>query len=226
MGGKENSATRDRVHLTLLYGGTFDPIHRGHVAIAEAARDCFQTDVHLLPSADPPHRPPTSATARQRAEMVDLAIAGIDGLYCDRRELHREGKSYSILTLRQMRDALGTEAPLAWLIGADAFRGLADWHGWPELFELCHFIVADRPQQSLDALPEPLQSACHGRWAKQPEELSKTPAGRLFRLALPLRYETSTAIRRDLALAKNMNAALATPVFDYIQCHQLYRAAL
>ncbi len=226
MGGKENPTTRGRVHLTVLYGGTFDPIHRGHVAIAEAARDCFQTDVHLLPSADPPHRPPTSATAEQRAEMVDLALAGIDGLYCDRRELHREGKSYSILTLRQMRNALGPDAPLAWLIGADAFRGLADWHGWPELFKLCHFIVADRPQQSLDVLPEPLQSACAGRWAEHAETLSAAPYGRLFRLMMPLRYETSTAIRSDLALAKNMNAALAAPVLAYIQRHQLYRAAV
>jgi len=226
MGGKENPTTRGRVHLTVLYGGTFDPIHRGHVAIAEAARDCFQTDVYLLPSADPPHRPPTSATAEQRAEMVDLALAGIDGLYCDRRELHREGKSYSILTLRQMRDALGPDSPLAWLIGADAFRGLADWHGWPDLFDLCHFIVADRPQQSLDVLPEPLQSACVGRWAEHAETLSAAPSGRLFRLLMPLRYETSTGIRRDLALAKNMNAALAAPVSAYIQRHQLYRAAL
>jgi nicotinate-nucleotide adenylyltransferase len=81
------------VRLRIYYGGTFDPVHNGHLAIAVAAQAAFNTDVVLLPSADPPHRPPASASAEQRATMVDLAIAGHPGLRCDRRELRRSGKS-------------------------------------------------------------------------------------------------------------------------------------
>ena len=210
------------VRLTIYYGGTFDPVHNGHLAIAAAAQSAFDTEVILLPSADPPHRPPASASAEQRAEMVELAIAGLPGLRCDRRELHRPGKSYSVLTLRELREQLGPGQPLAWLIGIDSFLGLPTWHHWQDLFALCHFIVVPRPGLDIESAGSVLDSACQGRWQTNPEALARCPSGRIYRLPIALRPESATAVRDGLRTGRNMNAVLAPPVSDYIRRHGLY----
>ncbi|MET0718340.1 MAG: nicotinate-nicotinamide nucleotide adenylyltransferase, partial [Pseudoxanthomonas sp.] len=97
--------------LKLFYGGTFDPVHNGHLAIARAARDELDCTVRLMPAADPPHRAPPGADARQRAEMLDLAVIDERGLQVDRRELLRDGPSYTIATLRELRGEYGPLAP-------------------------------------------------------------------------------------------------------------------
>jgi nicotinate-nucleotide adenylyltransferase len=210
------------VRLSIYYGGTFDPVHNGHLAIATAAQSAFGTDVILLPSADPPHRPPASATAEQRAAMVDLAIAGHPGLRCDRRELQRPGKSYSVLTLRELREELGPDRPLAWLIGIDSFLGLPSWHHWRDLFDLCHFIVVRRPGREIADADALLAAACRDRWQELPEALTQTPAGRIYLLPTALRAESATAIRDGLQTGLNMNTVLAAPVSEYIRRHGLY----
>lgn len=157
--------------LALLYGGTFDPVHAGHLAVASAARAALGANVAFLPAADPPHRAAPGASAEQRAHMIELAIAGQPGFAVDRRELHRAGPSWTVDTLREVRGELGPDAPLAWLVGADAFRGLPDWHQWRALFDLAHFVVAVRPGHGLDALPAALADACAGRWLDHPAGL-------------------------------------------------------
>ncbi|WP_152413225.1 nicotinate-nicotinamide nucleotide adenylyltransferase, partial [Xanthomonas graminis] len=124
--------------LHLIYGGTFDPIHNGHLAIARAARDAFAVPVRLMPAADPPHRQAPGADARQRCEMLALAIAGEAGLLLDRHELQRAlaqpgVASYSIDTVRELRAELGAAAPLALLIGADSLVGFNGWREWRSL---------------------------------------------------------------------------------------------
>src|SRR5690606_25261882 len=114
----------------LAFGGTFDPIHAGHLAVARAVRDAFGAEGRLLPAADPPHRPPPDAGAAARAGMVALAIAGEPGLVLDRRELERPGPSWTVDSLAGLRAERGPLAPLAWVLGADAFRGLPAWHQW------------------------------------------------------------------------------------------------
>jgi nicotinate-nucleotide adenylyltransferase len=210
------------VRLSLFYGGTFDPIHCGHLAVAAAAQKALHTSIAFLPSADPPHRAPTSASATQRAEMVELAIAGQAGFSCDRRELHRAGKSYSIDTLRSIRAELGASQPIVWLLGMDAFVGLNTWHEWQELFTLCHFVIAQRPGQSLALMPESLQHACATRWLDTPGALQEKPVGSLYILPLALRYESSTAIRKALATRGEPDGFLPQSVAEYIQIHQLY----
>src|SRR6476619_6139461 len=113
--------------LQVFYGGTFDPIHCGHLAIACAARDACDADIRLLPAADPPHRPPPGAPANDRAAMVALAIQGISRLTLDLRELESSGPSWTIDTLQALRVELGTQPPVAWLVGADGFLGLTSW---------------------------------------------------------------------------------------------------
>ena len=119
--------------LRIYYGGTFDPVHLGHLAIARAARDELQVAVRLLPAADPPHRAVPGATAEQRFAMLSLAIGDEPGLLLDHRELDRAVRfpgrpSYTVDTLRELRGELGPSRPLAWLVGADSLLGLPSWH--------------------------------------------------------------------------------------------------
>ncbi len=206
----------------MYYGGTFDPIHRGHLAVARAAQKALHSEVVFLPSADPPHRAPTSASAMQRADMVELAIVGHKGFSCDRRELQRAGKSYSIDTLRSIRAELGTEQPIVWLLGMDAFLGLDTWHDWLDLFTLCHFVIAQRPGQSLASMGSVLHQACDSRWLDSPASLQTQAAGLLYILPLALRYESSTAIREGLAHTGEVADFLPKSVAEYIKIHQLY----
>jgi len=212
------------VSLRLLFGGTFDPVHAGHLAVARAARDALVADVALLPAADPPHRPPPGASAADRADLVALAIAGEPGLAIDRRELGRDGPSYTVDTLRQLRAEAGPAAPLAWLVGADAFRGLAGWHDWTALFSLSHFVVAVRPGHGLDALPAALAKACAGRWTQDPAGLALAPAGGLFVLDLPPHPASATELRRRLRAGEAPGEWLPPAVAAEIARRGLYRA--
>lgn len=214
--------------LRIHYGGTFDPVHLGHLAIARAARDQLQVAVRLLPAADPPHRSIPGATAAQRTEMLALAIGDEPGLLLDRRELERAQRqpdipSYTVDTLRELRIELGPRQPIAWLVGSDSLLGLRSWHDWESLFELAHFIVADRPGSSLEqTLPAPLQQALEGRWAARDNALFSAPAGRVLRLHAPMRSESATAVRERIATGGDWRALLPVPVADYIARHGLY----
>lgn len=209
--------------LRVCYGGTFDPVHTGHVAVATAAHLTLAADVLLLPAADPPHRPPTGASARQRAEMLRLAVRDLRYCRVDERELRREGPSYSVDTLMDIRREIGPEQPLAWLLGADSFSGLASWHRWRELFGLAHFIVAIRPGHEIGQIAEPLRSACEGRWTDDPEVLGTAASGRLYCLGLLPGPESATAIRRSLAAGEGDLGWLPAPVATYVREQGLYR---
>jgi nicotinate-nucleotide adenylyltransferase len=211
--------------LRLIYGGTFDPVHAGHLAVARAARDELGSDVHLLPAADPPHRDATGADAEQRARMLGLAIAGEAGLVVDRSELVRGGASYTVDTLRAIRAELGPDAPLAWITGDDSFRSLPQWQDWEALFELAHFVVALRPGHSLDDLPPELARRVASRWVDAPAALHAAPAGALYRLHFPPRPESASAIRRALADGRTPEG-LDPAVEDYIRVTGLYGAGV
>jgi nicotinate-nucleotide adenylyltransferase len=209
--------------LALFYGGTFDPVHAGHLAVATAARAALGADVAFLPAADPPHRAAPGASAEQRARMLELAVAGEPGFSVDRRELHRDGPSWTVDTLRGLRAERGSDAPLAWLVGADAFRGLATWHQWRMLFDLAHFVVAVRPGHGLEALPPELAQACSGRWLDRPGALAKRPAGGLFRLDMPLHPASATELRRRLRAGEPHGGWLSAAVAAFIEREGLYR---
>ncbi|MBB3796441.1 nicotinate-nucleotide adenylyltransferase [Xanthomonas arboricola] len=216
--------------LNLYYGGTFDPVHLGHLAIACAARDELGALVHLVPAADPPHRPAPGATAAQRARMLELALADTPGLALDTRELHRacrdHAPSYTVDTLRALRAELGPTTPIAWLLGADAFVGLSSWHQWEDLFELAHFVIAARPGTPLDLADAPqLAAAVQGRWAARAGELGISPAGRLWSLQQPLRGESASAVRSRIAGGGDWQALLPASVAAFIAHEGLYGCA-
>lgn len=212
--------------LIVLHGGTFDPVHNGHLAIARAAHRTLGSTVRLMPAADPPHRPAPGASALQRAEMLDLATATEPGLAVDRRELEREGPSYTVQTLRELR-AGEPQASVALLLGADAFLGLPGWREWQALFGLAHFVVADRPGGLWrpDALAQPLGAAVEGRWTDDPATLAAAPAGRVLLLRQPLHDVSATDLRARLAAGRPWRHLVPEAVAGYIDDHGLYRDA-
>ena len=213
----------DREALLVLYGGTFDPVHHGHLATACAARDMLGGPVHFMPAADPPHRAPPGADASRRAAMLALAIADEPEFHIDLRELRREGPSYSVDTLRALRGELGATVPVALLVGADSLLALPEWHDWRALFGLAHFVVAERPGSGLDrSLPPELAEATAGRWSDDPEALRAQPAGRLLRLRQPLHPASASQVRAAIAAGGSWQELVPPGVADYIVRHQLY----
>jgi len=211
------------VTLALYYGGTFDPVHAGHLAVARAVRAAFGIAPAFVPAADPPHRAAPGASAAQRTRMLELALAAEPGFRVDTRELRRRGPSWTVATLRELRAELGPEAPLAWVLGADSFRGLPGWHAWEALPGLAHFVVAVRPGHALDPLPPVLAAACAGRWREDPADLAAAPAGRLFRLDMALHPASATEVRRGLAGGEGPAGWLDPAVAAYIAREGLYR---
>ncbi len=128
-----------------IFGGTFDPIHYGHLRTALELKERLSlAEVRFIPCADPPHRNAAPVAGMSRVEMVRAAIADEPGFVVDEREFNRDGPSYTVDTLRSIREE-NAEAPLCLLMGMDAFLGLTQWHRWTELLSLAHIIVAHRP---------------------------------------------------------------------------------
>lgn len=212
-----------RGSLVLFYGGTFDPFHCGHLAIARHARDRLATTVRVMPAADPPHRPAPGATAQHRARMLELALDGEPGMELDRRELARPTPSWTVETLRGIRAELGQQQPVALLVGADSLHGLPGWKEWRALIALAHFVVAARPGLELEgALAPVLEDALDGRWADSANALRQSPAGRVLRLEQPLHPGSATEVRRRIAAGEPWRSLVPAPVADYIDRHDLY----
>ncbi|AXK71553.1 nicotinate-nucleotide adenylyltransferase [Lysobacter sp. TY2-98] len=214
------------------YGGTFDPIHCGHLAVANAVRDALDADVHLVPAADPPHKDATHADASHRARMVELAVAGERGLRVDRRELARDRPSYSIDTLHEVRAEVGRETPVVWVIGADSLAQLHRWHRWRELFDTAHVLAAGRPGFSLDpagfAQVDAELAALIAARLRPLASLLDAPSGGIALLPMePPRRESSTEIRRLAAAGDDgWRGQVPSPVAAYIDRHRLYARAL
>lgn len=209
------------------YGGSFDPVHLGHLAVATAVRDALGAEVALLPAADPPHKDRTHADAAQRAAMLALAIDGEPGLGVDLRELEREGPSYTVDTLRLVRAGVGPHRPLAWVVGGDSLLQLDTWHRWRELFAHGHVLAVARPGSPLGeadiARRAPAVQRQLGFRRRPVAALAEAPAGGFAVLELPrLRPESSTEVRRRIASGGDWEALLPPAVAGFIRAHRLY----
>ena len=204
-----------------IFGGTFDPVHLGHLSVAWEAAELLDAEVRLLPASVPPHRPPPAASATQRVAMLRAALHGQSRLTLDTRELERNGPSYTIDTLHELRAEQG-DRPLVLLIGADAFAGLPSWHRWRELFTVAHIGVLSRPD--VDAvLSEDLQHETAGRWVSEISTLRKLPAGRLIELAVTPLVISATRIRELLAAGRDPRYLLPAGLFDDTELLAPYR---
>jgi nicotinate-nucleotide adenylyltransferase len=212
-----------------ILGGTFDPVHCGHLGLARDVGSALSlATVRFVPAGDPPHRAHPSASAAQRLAMVELAVAGEAGLEIDTREIERHGPSYTVLTLDELRRE-APDRPLALIVGADAFLGLPTWHRWRELFDLAHIVVVPRPGIKLeDALPPALEPEWARRHALDPEVLARPRGGAIFVQTVTARDISASAIRAQLARGPSGIAAvrglLPPSVLAYIERYQLYRA--
>lgn len=209
--------------LVLMYGGTFDPVHHGHLRTAlELTQVLPVTKVHLIPCQLPPHRGQPGASPEQRLAMLQLAVAQEPLLLADNRELLRPGPSWSIDTLKSLRQDYGPEQPLAMVLGWDAFLGLPSWAHKEQLLEVAHLIVVARPGETQPASKELLELlAQHELQAGQ--ALNQQPCGRILRLALPSAMQLSASfIRRLLAEKRSVRYLLPDAVIDYLLNQQLY----
>lgn len=216
-------ARRDGARRIGLLGGTFNPVHIGHLRGALEVSELLDLDeLRLIPSARPPHREAPQATAEQRLAMARLAVAGEPRLTVDDRELRRDKPSFTFDTLASLRDELAADDQLFLLLGWDAFCGLPTWHRWQELLGHCHILVLQRPDA--DSEPsEALRDLLAARSVTDPRSLSG-PSGQIsFIWQAPLAV-SATQIRQLLAQGRSVRFLLPDAVLAYIHAHDLYRA--
>ncbi|WP_431636252.1 nicotinate-nucleotide adenylyltransferase [Dyella sp. KULCS107] len=195
-----------------ILGGTFDPVHIGHLCVAWEASELLDAEVHLLPASVPPHRPPPIASVEQRVAMLRAALAGQDRLQLDLRELERAGPSYSVDTLEALRAEHGNR-PLVLLMGADAFAGLSTWHRWQRLFELAHLGVFARPGYP-SGWPAELDAWVQGRLATPHDDWRQQPAGRVLPMEVTPLEVSATRIRSLLAQGRSPRYLLPDRLVD------------
>jgi nicotinate-nucleotide adenylyltransferase len=212
-----------------ILGGTFDPIHYGHLRFAADVRSALSlAEVKLIPAGIPPHRVPPIASAEDRFAMAALGCAESEALSADRIEIDRPGPSYTVDTLEALH-ALRPELPLVLLVGADAFAGLPQWRHWERLFALAHFIVVERPGAAPmgEDLPAPLQVHWERRLTTDTSRLERTLSGSIVRVTIAPQPIAASAIRAELARGDEGRARvrglLPAPVLDYIDRNHLYR---
>jgi nicotinate-nucleotide adenylyltransferase len=210
-----------------ILGGTFDPIHFGHLRLAQELAEKLKLDhVRFIPSGTPPHRGVPRASAADRLAMVGLAIEGNVLFTADDRETKRAGPGYMVDTLAELRAEVGANRPLALLLGADAFLELATWNRWHELFNLAHIIVAHRPGFPVDAwhnrMPHPLAREYASRTMQQPFAAHLAPAGGVVVIAIAALDISATMIRDCIRSRASPRYLLPDSVLDYIQTRRIY----
>ncbi len=210
-----------------IFGGTFDPVHFGHLRLAEEAIDRLGlAGVRWIPAGQPALRGAPGADAQHRLTMVRLATAGNPRFSVDAAEVEAARTSYTVLTLERLRRhaCCGPRRPLVLLLGADAFAGLPGWHRWRSLFDLAHVAIAHRPGYPIDAgnLPPALATDYGERFRESPAVLAGTPAGCIVSLAMDQLAISATRIRRLLHAGDSPRYLLPDDVIAYSHAHRLY----
>ena len=205
-----------------VFGGTFDPIHYGHLRTAfEMLQALDFEEVRFIPCGDPPHRGSTFASAEQRLAMVEAAVSGQAGFVVDDREVRRNGPSFTVDTLRSLC-AEFPGRPLGLILGMDAFLNLPGWHQWEHILDLAHVIVAHRPgwrAPDYGILGELLE----GRGTHRVESLHESAAGLVHIHAVTQLEIASTDIRELIAIGRDPRFLMPDPVIDVLQRYGCYR---
>ncbi|MDP2135879.1 MAG: nicotinate-nucleotide adenylyltransferase [Sulfuritalea sp.] len=212
-----------------LFGGTFDPLHVGHLRLALEAREALGlSGVSFIPAGKPALRDAPQCSAADRLAMVERTLTGMPGFGVDAAEVLNAAAgpepSYTVDTLQRQRQLHGAQRPLVLLLGADAFARLESWHRWRELFGLAHIGVATRPGHELKvgagaaALDAEFASRCGSA-----ADLNGAPSGRIVSFTITALEISASAIRRRLAAGLSVRYLVPDAVLDYIESHQLYR---
>ncbi len=209
-----------------IFGGTFDPVHLGHLRLAEEAREALGlATVRWIPAGQPPHRNSPKISGAHRLAMVQAAVADNPAFQVDGAEVSSTAPSYTIHTLERLRQEVGPQRPLILLLGADAFAGLATWYRWQDLLKLAQLAILHRPGHPLDekALAPELNALLKAHRAHDAPVLASAPAGKILSLPMTQLDISATHIRELLASGRSPRYLLPPAVLDYIQQHQLYR---
>lgn len=201
-----------------IFGGTFDPIHHGHLRAAFEVQGFFNlSQVRFIPCHQPVHRNMPQVSAQQRLTMIELAIANAPHFIADSREIYRAGRSFMFDTLQSLRADFPNQ-PLLLFIGTDAFNGFTSWHRWQELFDFAHIVVMNRPDSEL----RPLNPFFKSHLTQEKNDLRDHLEGHLFFQAITPLAISATAIREMLINRKSPRFLLPDAVLDYIEQKQLY----
>jgi len=205
-----------------ILGGTFDPIHNGHLLLAREVLDQLHLDeIRFIPAGQPPHRATPRTPVQRRLDMVRLATEYKPGFVLDDREIRRGGISYTVDTLTELRAELGINIGFYLLLGADAFMGLPDWHEWQRLFELAHLVVACRPGVHLVAADMRPELLAHWQQRKT-TVLHDTPSGSIIEFAMTPTDISASQIRKRLATGQSVRGLVPNTVLNYILQQHLY----
>ena len=211
-------------HPIGILGGTFDPIHYGHLRTAlELLKTLELAEMRFIPCRIPAHRGLPQVTAEQRMALVRLATDSQPGFVADDRELRRDGTSYMVDTLASLREDLGPETPLCLIVGTDAFRELHTWHRWRELTDWAHIIVMQRPG-ILQPLPPILEMFITPRVIYDDLALRRKPAGGILFQPVTQLNISATQIRALLAHGQSPRYLLPEAVLASIHDQSLYRS--
>ena len=207
-----------------IFGGTFDPVHFGHLRVALELQEGLDLErVLMIPAAHPPHRDTPSVSGEHRLRMLEHALTGQSLLVADRRELDRPGPSRTVDTLRSLRAEVGDASPLCLLLGLDAFLDLATWYQWEDIPQLAHIVVAHRPGWAVDEASnndalEPLRR----NEVTTPQALHTRPAGLLYHHQVTSLAISATLIRASIYGGGSAAYLVPAEVWRYIQLHNLY----
>jgi len=210
-----------------LFGGTFDPVHFGHLRLATELAEAFHLDnVVFIPAGLPYHRGRDAhATSEERLTMLKLATQRDARFGVDDRELKREGPTYTYDTLAEIRKERGPDQPLVFLSGSDSFEKIDTWHRWTELFDLAHFVVAIRAddQEWQSRGPGVLREGARPRITLNPREMLSAPAGKIMTFFMTPIAISSTAIRTLAHESASIRYLTPDPVVEYVRSHNLYK---
>ena len=202
-----------------ILGGTFDPIHFGHLRPAlEIVEKLSLEELRFIPSAKPPHRWQPEARAEDRLQMVKLAIKGTDKFILDDREYHRDGASYTIDTLETIRSEIGHTKPICMLLGLDAFQSFDSWREWQKILDLSHLVVSTRPGYQT----QNTESWTEGRIVNDVNDLLQHKVGKIFFCDVTQLDISATNIRKQMHNGGSCRYLTPKKVCKYIMKHKLY----
>lgn len=217
------------MRLIGILGGTFNPIHFGHLRMAQEIADALKLhEVRFIPAANPPHKDLPRVSAKSRARMVQLAIVDNQLFKLDERELNRVGTSYTIDTLISLGEEVEAEfddVALCLMMGSDAFTKLNTWHRWQEILDFCHIILVQRPVIPIDQQPlnNDLALLLQNHYTENVSDLSSQKTGFIHMQSITALSISSTNIRSMFNLNRNPYYLMPQAVIEYIEANQFYK---
>lgn len=204
-----------------ILGGTFDPIHFGHLRVGIECKEALGLDeLRMIPCAVPSHRNTPFASVQQRSSMLALALVGVLDVFVDERELKRVGYSYSVDTLKSLKSEF-PDAALYLIVGSDSFQNILEWHNWPMIVELANIVIAQRPDHGND------QESMAGKKLAEKfcavDEIKKTKSGKITCVDVSQLDISATNIRKLVGERKSVKFLLPDPIIEFIEKENLYK---